>query len=73
MVLPGCESLQLFKSAAVDKGAAVVDTLRDDAEFTLCKGITVGSWQRRFGDSAEAANAWRTLCSVQIKQAPTAR
>ena len=70
LLLPGCESLQLFKSAAADKGAAAVDTVRDDAEFVMCRGITVGSWIRRYGNSPKQAGAWRTLCGETLTETP---
>lgn len=69
-ILPGCAYLDAARGLAVARGEQVSDSARDNAEFMLCRGITVGAWLRRFGDSADLANAWRTLCSEQIKQAP---
>lgn len=66
----GCAYLELAQQAAAHKGAEISDSARDRAEFMLCRGITVGSWVRRYGDSADLANAWRTLCSENIKQTP---
>lgn len=69
-LLSGCSYLGIAQTAAGQYGAEISDSARDRAEFMLCRGITVGSWIRRFGDSADLANAWRTLCSEQIKQVP---
>mgnify|MGYP001589570812 FL=1 len=52
------------------QGAAVSDDIRDTAEFALCKGITVGSWVRAYGNSPERAKAWRTLCSQTVSETP---
>jgi hypothetical protein len=68
--MSGCAYLDAARGLAVARGEQVSDSARDNAEFMLCRGITVGAWLRRFGDSADLANAWRTLCSEQIKQAP---
>lgn len=67
MLLPGCEA---FKSAAVDKGVTAIDAVRDDAEFVMCRGITVGSWIRRFGTSPKQAEAWRTICGETVTEVP---
>lgn len=62
-VLSGCASV-------AQVGANVADDARDSSEFMLCRGITVGSWMRGYGESPERAAAWRTLCSNQVKQSP---
>lgn len=44
------------------------DALRDNAEFLLCRGITVGAWWRAYGQSQERAQAWLVLCAPYLNQ-----
>lgn len=70
IALPGCAPLNAVQSGIADRGAAISDEALQTSEFMLCRGITVGSWLRAYGDSAERAAAWRTLCSRQAKETP---
>jgi hypothetical protein len=67
---PGFAQLDAAKQQAADTIAGASDRLREDAEFFLCNGITVGSWRRAYGSDPEKADAWRRLCSINIKATP---
>ncbi len=69
-LVPGCAQWNVAQGIVADRGAAVADEVLQSSEFTLCKAITVGAWQRAYGQSAERADAWRKLCSVSVTQSP---
>lgn len=68
MLLAGCAEIQF----AVGKGADAEDAALASATFTICKVVSVGAWIRAYGNNAEKAAAWRTLCTanpqVPVKQ-----
>lgn len=66
LVLTGCA----VTHRAAERGAELSDEMLSTAEFTLCRGITVGAWVRRYGNDRALANAWRTLCSEPVTQVP---
>lgn len=70
IALPGCAGWNNIQGTIADRGAAVSDEVRDSALFLLCKGITIGSWAREFGNDPKRADAWRTLCSATVTQNP---
>ena len=49
---------------AASEGARAYDEGLANAEFFICRAASVGSVQRRYGRSAETAEAWRVLCQV---------
>ncbi|KKK96965.1 hypothetical protein LCGC14_2657480 [marine sediment metagenome] len=51
-----------LRSALTGGAAQAMDEGLINAEFFMCKAASVGSIQRRYGQSAELAGAWRTLC-----------
>ena len=63
-LLTGCAGFDTGRSLALDRGAEVADGAAQVAEDVLCRGITIGAWQRRYGQNEEAAAAWATLCSA---------
>jgi hypothetical protein len=67
MLLSGC-GLTTYGDAARDliseKGAQAMDELLVNAEFVLCNLATIGAVQRRYGQSAAAAAAWKTICNA---------
>lgn len=67
LLLSGCSFLQ----PAVQKGSDAYDDVRLGAEFTLCRAISVGAWVRAYGASKEKADAWKTLCRVDVMELPT--
>ncbi len=68
-VLAGCAQNPL-QEAVLNAGSAVSDNLRDTAETSLCRAITVGTWVRAYGSDAKRAEAWRTLCSTHTTELP---
>ena len=67
LLLSGCVGVP---STVVDRGAEAMDKALIASEFVMCKGASVGSVQRRYGQSAELAAAWRTLCLPNRDGAP---
>ena len=55
----GCAS---YVDRAVDKAAQVSDEALNAAEFTICKGASVGSVRRHYG-SPDKARIWAALCN----------
>ena len=51
-----------FRSTIGDQGAKAYDEGLSNAEWFVCKAASVGSVQRRYGSSADLADAWRALC-----------
>lgn len=66
VLLSGCSSVP----SLVQKSADTNDSLRQGAEFILCRGISVGAWIRAYGDNAIKAQAWRTICSEPVTELP---
>ena len=56
--LTGCTTLQ----TGVDRAASANDTAITTAEWTICRGASVGSVRRAYGD-VERAEIWRKLCA----------
>lgn len=50
------------RDLAAEEGAKAYDEGLANAEFFICRAASVGSVQRRYGRSADTAQAWRTLC-----------
>ena len=65
----GCAAL----SPALQKGADAYDEVRQGAEYTLCRVISVGAWVRAYGGNKEKADAWRAICHEPITELPAAR
>jgi hypothetical protein len=70
LLLSGCTSFNALQSQVATQGAAAADEVRETAEFSLCRGITVGAWLRAYGSSKERAEAWRVLCSPKVEATP---
>lgn len=70
-LLSACAGISSLETAVAKDGAAAADNALQVAEFAMCRGITVGAWVRRYGNSADSAAAWRTLCASSITQTPT--
>jgi hypothetical protein len=50
------------RDVAAGEGARAYDEGLANAEFFICRAASVGSVQRRYGRTAETAQAWRILC-----------
>jgi len=64
LLLGGCASYYRAKSQVIESGAEVADAVLADAELIQCRVISIGAWQRRFGQSQDLMDAWNTLCVV---------
>ncbi len=73
LALVGCAEISAGKSAVATHGAIAADDVRDTAEWTLCKGITIGAWVRAYSASADKAKAWQALCNAGVSNLPTAK
>ncbi len=72
LVLSGCTpAMQAYKAAALDRGAAVYDTLLVDAELVMCRLSSAGSVARKYWTSAKLFDAWMTICYPQPIAPPT--
>ena len=65
LTLTACAQIGIVRSAIDLKGAAAADQLLVDAEFVICRGVTVGSWVRRYGRDPALAGAWQILCGSE--------
>ncbi len=51
-----------YIGVAWDKGAKANDAALNASEAVICKGASIGAIQRKYGNNAAKAQAWRTLC-----------
>ena len=70
LAMSGCAALDVYKFGAAQKAADMMDRIRADAEWVICRAISIGSWQRAYGDSASRAQAWRDLCRQPLTELP---
>ncbi len=71
--LTGCAldpRLSASRDLLVAEAAKVSDAAVDDAVFTICRAITVGSWRRKFGADPQRAAAWKALCAEPLNATP---
>lgn len=68
--LTGCAQFDSGKAVILDRGAALEDNILHDAETVQCRVVSIGAWIRRYGNSPELAQAWRTLCNQAVTQTP---
>ena len=61
--ITACAQLGVVRSSLDIQGAQAADRVRDDAEFIMCRGITIGAWVRKYGNHPQQAEAWKILCS----------
>jgi len=70
MGLGGCAEYRAFKTGVADHGAQGAQEVRETAEWTICRAITVGEWVRAYGNNQDKASGWRALCGNQILETP---
>lgn len=70
LCLSGCAGLDAYKAGAVDTLSKANDTALHDAEFVICRGVSIGAWIREYGANAQAAEAWRVLCGSPVTELP---
>ena len=59
LAAPGCTS---YVHRAVDRAAEVSDDALNAAEFTICRGASIGSIRRHYGEPSRA-RIWAALCN----------
>jgi len=59
-----------LRAALTGTATQAMDEGLINAEFFMCKAASVGSIQRRYGQSEDLADAWRTLCLPGRDNAP---
>ena len=62
----GCTQLDIVRTAVDVKGQQTADRVLADAEFVMCRGVTIGAWVRKNGRDAALAEAWKTLCGSEL-------
>ncbi|MFQ6017941.1 MAG: hypothetical protein ACE5KF_07070, partial [Kiloniellaceae bacterium] len=60
--LSACADLSAGRTLVKTGGAALADPAAEDAEWVLCNAITVGAARRRYGISADRAEAYNDRC-----------
>lgn len=61
-LLTGCAAIEEKKQ----RGADLADGALENAEWIICRGVSVGSVLRRYGTNLELMEAWRVLCSGHV-------
>jgi hypothetical protein len=54
-----------IRAVVKERGAQAFDEGLKNAEWYICKGASVGSVQRQYGETQETADTWRRLCLGQ--------
>lgn len=68
LLLSGCglsSEGHAVRLAISEYGAKIADAELENIEWTLCKGISVGAFTRRYGQDQKKIEAWRELCSAR--------
>lgn len=66
LLISGCAEMGSIRSGIANHGANAADQALESAEWGLCKSVTMGAWQRRYGNSPVKAEGWRKLCSTEV-------
>ena len=62
-LLLGCAEFNATKSGIATYGAQAADAELEIAEWGVCQAVTMGAWQRRYGNNIDKINGWNNLCS----------
>lgn len=65
----GCAATGVYRDIAVEKASEFTDQVTDDSMWWLCKGMSLGAWRRKIGNSPFRVSAWTILCS-EMDSAP---
>ena len=65
LFLSGCASIDSVKKTIAMKGAEISDDALTDAVWWTCKGASIGSVQRRYGQTRDRAIMYREFCFGQ--------
>lgn len=68
LLLSGCGLTpqgQAVRTAIDEYGQKIADAELENAEFLLCRAISVGAFARRYGKDQKKVEAWKTLCTTE--------
>ncbi len=65
LFLSSCASIDTVKKTIAIKGAEISDTALTEAVWWTCKGASIGSVQRRYGQTKDRAMMYREFCFGQ--------
>lgn len=69
VVLSGCGfNLDAAREAVSVDGAAAMDNILNDAEFVMCKGVSIGAKERRYPRGSIKAQAYDVLCDRDLRE-----
>jgi len=69
VVLSGCGlNLDAVREAVSVSGAKAMDDVLNDAEFIICKGVSVGAKERKYPRGSAKAKAYDTLCDRDLEE-----
>jgi hypothetical protein len=66
VVVSGCTSWNTLQSGVAVQGAKAADEALETSEWGICEAVTMGAWQRRYGENPGKAKAWADLCDGQV-------
>jgi len=64
--LPACQSSDRVRETIKQEGAGFYDRVLDDAAFVICRGSSIGAVRRKYGGTAEAAEAYNAFCRISV-------
>jgi len=64
LTLSACGSFDALQGRVAERGSMFWDETLETAEFTQCRGASVGAVARRYWQDADRREAWATLCST---------
>ena len=60
--LSGCETVDTTRTLIKQKGATTADQGLIDAEWLVCNAASIGSVNRRYGQTIERADTYKDFC-----------
>lgn len=72
LLLTVCLLLGGCSTALINRLAGIEDQAIDGAKMVMCRGASIGAWNREFGQDPVKAAAWRDLCSDTLREMPLA-
>lgn len=68
-VLSGCSVLDAARYHVSQEGAQAMDRVLMDAEWVICKGVSVGAIRRRYAGTLKFQH-WRGMCGLGPEGVP---
>jgi hypothetical protein len=73
LLFSGCAQLDVYESILSKKGAEFYDRELNKLIYLKCEALSVGAWNRKYGNDLELANAWRVECRRQSAALPNTK